>query len=96
MSITKKDAINVVAVENAISKKDAEAAIDSFIGLINQAVIDGEKFTIKGFGTFFRGVRKARKCTTKIGPVDVPDRYSMRFKPSAATKAELRKIEVEV
>lgn len=87
--LTKKDLVAVVAVENMISKKLAEATIDSTLRLIEGAAIDGDDLTIKNFGKFVRKKLKPRKYTTKMGEVNLPERYAMKFKPSDKFREKL-------
>lgn len=42
------------------TKKEAEAALDSLLGVIAQGLKKGEKITLTGFGSFKVSKRKAR------------------------------------
>ena len=50
--MTKTDLINVVAAEAQISKKDADAAVAAVFSAITNALKDGDKVQLIGFGTF--------------------------------------------
>ncbi len=50
--MTKTDLVNVVAADTGLSKKDAEAAINSAIAAVTAALKEGDKVQIFGFGTF--------------------------------------------
>ena len=50
--MTKADLVNVVAADTGLSKKDAEAALNSAIAAVTAALKDGDKVQIFGFGTF--------------------------------------------
>ena len=50
--MTKVDLVNVVAAEAEVSKKEAEAVINSAFSAIAAALADGDKVQIFGFGTF--------------------------------------------
>ena len=50
--MNKTDLINVVAAEANISKKDAEAAINATFAAVTNALKDGDKVQLIGFGTF--------------------------------------------
>ena len=50
--MTKADLVNVVAADAGISKKDAEAVINSAFAQLTAALKDGDKVQIFGFGTF--------------------------------------------
>ena len=50
--MNKADLINALAAKNAISKKDAEKAVNAVLDLIGEALKNGEKVQIMGFGSF--------------------------------------------
>jgi len=60
--MTKAELIEHMATDAGISKTEAAAALNSFIGGITKALKkkDG-KITLTGFGTFSKSRRKARK-----------------------------------
>ena len=56
----KTELIAVVAEKAAISKKDAEAAVNATFDTIIESIAAGEKIQLVGFGTFERRDRNAR------------------------------------
>ncbi len=50
--MTKVDLVNVVAAETELSKKAVEAALTSAFAAIANALKDGDKVQVFGFGTF--------------------------------------------
>ena len=50
--MTKVDLVNVVVAESGLKKKDAEAAVNAVFGAITNALKDGNKVQLIGFGTF--------------------------------------------
>lgn len=50
--MTKTDLVNVVVAESGLKKKDAEAAVSAIFGAITNALKDGDKVQLIGFGTF--------------------------------------------
>lgn len=58
--MNKADLINALAAKNAISKKDAEKAVNAVLDLIAEALKNGEKVQIMGFGSFEVKNRAAR------------------------------------
>ena len=50
--MNKTDLINVVAAEANLSKKDADAAVTATLAAISNALKDGDKVQLIGFGTF--------------------------------------------
>ncbi len=56
----KSDLINAIAQQADISRKDAEKALNATIDTIINAVAEGDKIQLTGFGTFEQRQRKAR------------------------------------
>ena len=86
--MNKTDLIAAVAEQASISKKDAEKAISAVISSITNAMAEGDKVQLVGFGTFEVSVRKARegrnpqtKEVMKIAASKAP-----KFKPGKALK----------
>ncbi len=50
--MTKIDLINSVAEKANITKKDADVMVSAVIASITEALADGEKVALTGFGTF--------------------------------------------
>ena len=50
--MNKTDLINVVASEAGLSKKQAEAAVNATLNAVANALKDGDKVQLIGFGTF--------------------------------------------
>lgn len=59
--MTKTDLINVVAGKTETNKKKAEAAVNAVVSAITEALVNGEKVSIVGFGTFEVRDRKEKK-----------------------------------
>ena len=70
------------------SKKLAQAAVDSILENISNALKKGEKVTLVGFGTFEVTERKARKGRNpKTGePIDIKAAKVPRFSPGKTLK----------
>ncbi len=60
--MTKADLIKAVSEKANCPKKDAEMAINTVIDCITDAVAQGEKVQIVGFGTFEVRERGEKKC----------------------------------
>ncbi len=59
--MNKTDLINAIADQAEMSKKDAGKAVDAFIGVVTNALKNGEKVQLVGFGTFEVRERAARE-----------------------------------
>ena len=62
--MTKVELIAAVANEANLTKKDAEAAVNSTLNAITNALKEGDKVTLVGFGTFEVRERPARNPQT--------------------------------
>ena len=86
--MTKVELIAAVANEANLTKKDAEAAVNSALNAITNALKEGDKVALVGFGTFEvreRAARTGRNPHTgeaiEIAAAKVP-----AFKPGKALK----------
>ena len=87
-STTKNDLVNHIASTAGIKKVQAEAALAALTEGIQQALADGNKVTLVGFGTFSvteRAARKGRNPQTKA-IIDIPASNAVRFKSGKALK----------
>ena len=59
--MNKAELVAAVADKTNFTKKDAEVAINAFLSVIQEALEQGEKVQLIGFGTFEARDRKARE-----------------------------------
>ncbi len=59
--MTKAELINKIAEETDLTKADDGKALDATLNSIMQAVKNGEKVTLVGFGSFMASERKAKE-----------------------------------
>ncbi|MFB8795914.1 MAG: HU family DNA-binding protein [Microcoleus sp.] len=59
--MNKSELVELAATKAETTKKAANALLDALINSITQAVADGEKVTLVGFGSFEAKERKARE-----------------------------------
>jgi DNA-binding protein HU-beta len=59
--MNKSDIISKMATDAGITKAQAQAALKSILDASKQALKNGDKFTLQGFGTFYVSERRARK-----------------------------------
>lgn len=59
--MNKQDLIATVAEKTELTKKDAEKAVNAIVASIEEALAQGEKVQLVGFGTFEIRERAARK-----------------------------------
>ena len=86
--MNKAELITAVSEKASISKKDAEVAINAFIATVSEALKEGDKIQLVGFGTFETTTRAARTgrnpqtgAEMQIAASTVP-----KFKPVKALK----------
>ena len=86
--MTKVELIAAVANEANLTKKDAEAAVNSALNAITNALKSGDKVTLVGFGTFEvreRPERQGRNPQTKE-PMTIAASKLPAFKAGKALK----------
>lgn len=86
--MNKAELVASMAEKSGLSKKDSEAALKSIIDSIQQAMHDGDKVQIIGFGSFEvreRAERKGRNPQTKE-EITIPASKSPIFKAGKALK----------
>lgn len=89
--MNKTELIASVAEAAALSKKDAEKAVQSVIDTIKTAMAEGEKVQLVGFGTFEVRERNARegKNPKTQEVIQIPASRVPAFKPGKAFKDAL-------
>ncbi|HYI08580.1 MAG TPA: HU family DNA-binding protein [Thermoanaerobaculia bacterium] len=78
----KADVITAIADQAGISKKEAAAAFDAFVGYISDSCESGNRCAIPGLGSFHvteRKAREGRNPRTKE-TITIPASRNVRFK----------------
>ena len=86
--MTKAELINENNEKSELTKKDAEKALNAVVTSITDALVDGDKVQIVGFGTFEVRERSAKEA---INPrtkekINVPAKKAPAFKAGKALK----------
>ena len=86
--MTKADLITKISEKSELSKKDSEKALNAVIAAITDALTEGDKVQLTGFGTFEVRDKKEKEA---INPrtkekIIVPARKSPAFKAGKALK----------
>ena len=91
--MTKADLVKAVSEKANCPKKDAEMAINTVIDCITDAVAQGEKVQIVGFGTFEVRERGEKKCKNpRTGEYMItPAKKAPVFKAGKALKDAVNK-----
>ena len=69
--MNKAELVAKVAEMTGFTKKDAEAAVNALVGSIEEALVNGDKVQLIGFGTFETRERKARQGRNPRKPGEV-------------------------
>lgn len=86
--MNKVELIGAVASKSEISKKDVEKVINAFTNVVADALVDGDKVQLVGFGTFEvveRAERLGRNPATNE-PMLIKASKSPKFKVSKTLK----------
>ena len=90
--MNKTDLVAAVAAKAEISKKDADAAVKAVFDAITEALAEGEKVALVGFGTFEVKTRAARSGKNpRTGEViDIAETKIPSFKAGSALKGAVK------
>ena len=86
--MNKTELVAAVATKADLSKKDAEAAVKAVLDAVTEALADGDKVALVGFGTFEVKERAARtgKNPRTGEAIEIPASKFPSFKAGAALK----------
>ena len=86
--MNKTELVAAVAAKAELSKKDAEAAVSAVLDSVKDALADGDKVPIVGFGTFAVKTRAAREGINPLtkAPMSIPETKVPTFKAGSALK----------
>ena len=89
----KGDVITAIAEQAGISKKEAAAAFDAFVGYIGESCQRGERCSIPGLGSFAVTARKAREGRNPRTneKITIPASKNVRFKAGKELKESVNK-----
>ncbi|MCL2406599.1 MAG: HU family DNA-binding protein [Defluviitaleaceae bacterium] len=92
-NFNKADLISAIAEKTGLTKKDTEKTIKAFEDVVTDALTDGGKVQLVGFGTFDVSERKARvgRNPQTNKPMDIPASTAPRFKAGKVLKDAVNK-----
>ncbi|MCH5317080.1 MAG: HU family DNA-binding protein [Eubacterium sp.] len=90
--MNKTDLVAAVAAKAEVSKKDADAAVKAVFDAITEALAEGEKVSLVGFGTFEVKTRAARSGKNpRTGEViEIAETKIPSFKAGSALKGAVK------
>lgn len=89
--MNKTELVAKMAEKSELTKKEAEAALESFMESVTEALVAGDKIQLVGFGTFEiveRAAREGRNPQTGA-PMQIAASKSAKFKPGKGLKDKL-------
>ena len=91
--MNKTELIAAIAEKAELSKKDAEAALNAMVDAVTEALVQGDKIQLIGFGSFEvkeRAARVGRNPKTRE-EIKIPASKYPVFKPGKALKDQVAK-----
>jgi len=91
--MTKEEMIATMAEQSGISKKQASEALQAFMSGVTKQLIEGQKVSFAGFGTFSVSNRKARtgRNPQTGAAIQIPATRVPVFKAGKHLKVAVRK-----
>ncbi|RVU54569.1 HU family DNA-binding protein [Anaerosphaera multitolerans] len=92
--MNKSELVASIAQKSNLTKKDAEMALNGFLASVEEALADGEKVQLVGFGTFEVRERKAREGRNPRNPqevIKIPASKAPVFRAGKALKEAVNK-----
>jgi nucleoid DNA-binding protein len=96
-TVTKRDLVHEVSKKHNLSQQRTAEIVNTFIGCIAETLAEGKDVTLRKFGTFSLVVAKAKKGRNPNVPdveISIPERATLKFKPSEELKESVEKLEV--
>ena len=86
--MNKTELINAVAETSGLTKKDSEVALNAILDTIQNAMKNGDKVQLVGFGSFEVKERAARigRNPSTGAEINIPASKAPTFKPGKALK----------
>lgn len=89
--MNKSQLISKIAEKSSLTKKDAEKVFNAFVATIEEALLQGDKVQLMGFGSFEVRERKARvgRNPQTNEPLEIPASKVPAFKAGKSLKNAL-------
>ena len=91
--MNRSELINSMAEKSKLTKKDADLALKAFIESVEEALENGDKVQLVGFGTFeprIRAAREGRNPKTKE-TIQIPESIAPAFKAGKEFKERVNR-----
>jgi len=89
--LTKSDMVDIISEATGLTKVETEAVVSGFLEKVKDALKQGERIELRGFGSFSVKKRKPKKARNPgTGEtVYLPERYVPVFKASKLLKEDI-------
>ena len=90
--MNKAQLVSEIAEKSELSKKEAEKALNAFMEVVEDALVQGDKVQLVGFGTFETRERAARQGRNPRDPqqvIEIPASKAPVFKPGKGLKDKI-------
>ena len=90
--MNKTELVSAIAEKAGLTKVDAKNALDATLDAISEALAQGDKIALVGFGTFSvaeKGSRTGINPATKA-KIEIPARKAVKFKAGAELTAKVK------
>lgn len=93
MSMLKKELVDQISGDLSIQKQDVAVAVDIILDTMTEAITEGRRVELRGFGSFSTRSRKARQTKNPRTGVlmDIGERKTIHFTMSKSLKDALIK-----
>ncbi|PTN09851.1 HU family DNA-binding protein [Mangrovibacterium marinum] len=83
--MNKAQLIDAISEKAGLTKADSKKALDAFIAATTDALKDGDRVALIGFGSFSVSTRSARtgRNPQSGAPIEIPEKKVVKFKPGA-------------
>ncbi|HBL75778.1 MAG: DNA-binding protein [Bacteroidetes bacterium GWF2_42_66] len=83
--MNKAQLIDAIAEKAGLTKADAKKALDAFVEATTDALKNGDRVALIGFGSFAVATRSARtgRNPQSGSPIEIPQKKVVKFKPGA-------------
>ncbi len=90
--MTKAELINDISIATGYDKMTITAIVEAYMESVKKNLVDGENVYLRGFGTFYLKLRRAKvaRNISASKSIPVPAHYVAAFKPSKELAKDLR------
>ena len=93
--MNKRDLVGKIAMDANLTRAQATRALDAFLDGIQSSLVNGDRVTISGFGTFGVSKRKARRVRDPRSgsAIEIAARRVPRFAPGMDLRIAIQRDE---